>query len=230
MRKGRPRAVEKGVVGQSLNASSSGLLNIPSGPVYYPSEDEFKDPLEYIYKIRPEAEPYGICRIVPPKNWKPPFALDLDSFSFPTKTQAIHKLQARPAACDSKTFELEYCRFIEDHCGKKSKKRVVFEGEDLDLCKLFNAVKRFGGYDKVVKEKKWGDVSRFVRSGKKISDCSKHVLCQLYREHLYDYESYYNQLNQEIAWSSNRGSHEDEKSDQRVQHSGSKRMQEVTIV
>ncbi|KAK4260587.1 hypothetical protein QN277_003682 [Acacia crassicarpa] len=221
MGKGRPRAVEKGIAGQSLSVSSSGSLNIPSGPVYFPTEDEFKDPLEYIYKIRPEAEPYGICKIVPPKSWKPPFALDLDSFTFPTKTQEIHKLQARPAACDSKTFELEYSRFLEDHCGKKSRKKIVFEGEELDLCALFNAVKRFGGYDKVVKEKKWGDVFRFVRPGRKITDCAKHVLSQLYCDHLYDYEDYYNQLNQETG---KKGLLEDEKSDHGIPSSGSKMM------
>lgn len=130
MGKGRPRAVE---TGQNLTVSSTGSLNIQSGPVYYPSEEEFRDPLGYIYKIRPEAEPYGICKIVPPKTWNPPFSLNLDSFTFPTKTQAIHQLQARPASCDSKTFELEYNRFLEGHCGKKLKKRVIFEGEELDL-------------------------------------------------------------------------------------------------
>ncbi|KAK9276591.1 hypothetical protein L1049_006126 [Liquidambar formosana] len=223
MGKGRPRAVEKGVLGQSSSVSLSGSLNIPPGPVYYPTEEEFKDPLEFINKIRSEAEPYGICRIVPPKTWKPPFALDKDSFAFPTKTQAIHQLQARPASCDSKTFELEYCRFLEDHCGRKSKKRVVFEGEELDLCKLFNAVKRFGGYDKAVKEKKWGEVFRFVRSGKKISECSKHVLCQLYREHLYDYENYYSELNQKTGRGCKRGMHGDKKSDQGFNFLSSKR-------
>ncbi|KAJ8766205.1 hypothetical protein K2173_021722 [Erythroxylum novogranatense] len=199
MGKGRPRAVEKGVLGQNLNVGSSESLHVPLAPVYYPSEEEFKDPLEYIYKIRVEAEKYGICKIVPPKSWSPPFALNPDSFCFPTKTQAIHQLQARPASCDPKTFELEYSRFLESHCGKKLKKRVVFEGEELDFCKLFNAVKRFGGYDKVVKEKKWGEVSRFVSSGRKVSECAKHVLSQLYREHLYDYENYYNKLSKEVA-------------------------------
>lgn len=200
MGKGRPRSVEKGVLAQTGIVASPSLLDIQSAPVYYPTEDEFKDPLEFIHKIRPEAEPYGICRIVPPSSWKPPFALDLDSFAFPTKTQAIHQLQARPASCDPKTFELEYSRFLEAHCGKKLlKKKVVFEGEDLDFCKLFNAVKRYGGYDKVVEEKKWGKVSRFVRPKGKISECAKHVLCQLYREHLYDYEDYYNRLNQQKA-------------------------------
>ncbi|KAK6251304.1 hypothetical protein SCA6_005309 [Theobroma cacao] len=220
MGKGRPRAVE---TGQNLSVSSTGSLNILSGPVFYPSEEEFRDPLEYIYKIRPEAEPYGICKIVPPKNWNPPFALNVDSFTFPTKTQAIHQLQARPASCDSKTFELEYNRFLEGHCGKKLKKRVVFEGEELDLCKLFNAVRRYGGYDKVVKDKKWGEVFRFVRSGKKISECAKHVLCQLYREHLYDYEGYYKRLNRERARSCKRRIHEDPKNENKVKISSSKR-------
>lgn len=228
MGKGRPRAVEKGVLGQSSSVSLSGSLGIPPGPVYYPSEDEFKDPLEYIYRIRPEAEPYGICRIVPPKSWKPPFGLDLDSFTFPTKTQAIHQLQARPAACDSKTFDLEYNRFLDNHCGKKSKKRVVFEGEELDLCRLFNAAKRFGGYDKVVKEKKWGEVCRFVLSGRKISECAKHVLCQLYREHLYDYEDYYNRLNHGVVRSCKRGMHGEKKGEHGVESLSSKRRRRNT--
>ncbi|CAI0476296.1 unnamed protein product [Linum tenue] len=99
MGKGKRRAVEKGVLVQNSSSSpeaSSSSLNVPPAPVYYSSQEEFKDPLEYIYQIRTEAE-----------------------------------------------------RFLEEQCGRKlRKKRVVFEGEDLDLCKLFNAVKRFGGCNK----------------------------------------------------------------------------------
>ncbi|XP_076925820.1 lysine-specific demethylase JMJ17-like [Bidens hawaiensis] len=213
MGKTRPRAAEKRVLGQgSIVLTSDSLLSIPPAPVYHPSEDEFKDPLAYIYKIRPEAEKFGICKIIPPQNWKPPFALDLDAFTFPTKTQAIHQLQARPPACNSKTFELEYKRFLEEYCGKKVvKKKVVFEGKELDLCKLFNGVKRFGGYDNVVKEKKWGEVFRFVRSGGKISECSKYVLSQLYYDNLYEYESYYNKLDQVKEKTCKRGLQDEKK-------------------
>ncbi|KAF8116143.1 hypothetical protein N665_0020s0007 [Sinapis alba] len=195
MGKGRVKAVEKRVLDQKLRGS----LNVPSGPVYYPTEDEFKNPLEYIHKIKPEAEVYGICKIVPPNSWKPPFGLDLESVKFPTKTQEIHRLQFRPASCNSKTFQLEYNRFLEEHLGKKLKKRLVFEGNELDLCKLFNAVKRFGGCDKVVKGKKWGEVYQFMSSGEKISKCAKHVLCQLYKEHLHDFENYHNRMNADPA-------------------------------
>lgn len=79
---------------------------------------------------------------------------------------------------------------MEGQLGKKLKKRAVFEGKELDLCRVFNAVKRYGGYDKVCEGKKWGEVARLVRPNGKISECAKHVLCQLYREHLYKYEEY----------------------------------------
>ncbi|XP_057775815.1 lysine-specific demethylase JMJ17 isoform X2 [Salvia miltiorrhiza] len=224
---GRTRKVEKGVLGGGsgglLGGSDCESLNVPSGPVFYPSEEEFKDPLKYIYKIRPEAEPYGICKIVPPVSWKPPFALDMESFTFGTKTQAIHQLQARCAPCDPKTFRLEYNRFLEEHCGKKARKRIVFEGQDLDLCKLFNAVKRYGGYDNVAKMKKWGDVFRFIRPGAKISACSKHVLAQLYLEHLIEYEEYFCQLNKGKVKSCKRGINGSKKCELGVETSGIKR-------
>ncbi|XP_042381828.1 lysine-specific demethylase 5B-like isoform X1 [Zingiber officinale] len=204
MGKGRPRAVEKGALGHapgggatasSVSTSSSGVVE---APVFYPTEEEFVDPLAFIYKIRPQAEPFGICRIVPPRSWNPPFALDRSAFTFPTKSQDIHLLQARPPSCDPDTFRLEYGRFLESHLGKRSTRRVVFEGEDLDLCRLFNAVKRYGGYDKVCAGKLWADVARFIRPASKISECAKHVLCQIYREHLYDFEEYNRRLNRGI--------------------------------
>ena len=49
-----------------------------------------------IHRIRPEAERYGICKIVPPSQWQPTCQLDLtarNNKAFPTKLQDISTLQ-----------------------------------------------------------------------------------------------------------------------------------------
>ncbi|KAK7399652.1 hypothetical protein VNO78_10839 [Psophocarpus tetragonolobus] len=72
---------------------------IDEAPVFYPTIEEFEDTLGYIAKIRPQAEPYGICRIVPPACWVPPCPLkekDLwENAKFPTRIQQIDLLQNR---------------------------------------------------------------------------------------------------------------------------------------
>ena len=42
------------------------LKTLPLAPEYYPTIQEFQDPISYIYKIEKEASKYGICKIVPP--------------------------------------------------------------------------------------------------------------------------------------------------------------------
>jgi [histone H3]-trimethyl-L-lysine4 demethylase len=52
--------------------------DIDEAPTYYPNEEEWKDPVEYIKKIGPKASQYGICKIVPPESWNPDFAIDTE--------------------------------------------------------------------------------------------------------------------------------------------------------
>lgn len=47
-------------------------------PTYYPTVEEFKDPLSYIRSISDHAKNYGICKIVPPESWKMPFTTDTE--------------------------------------------------------------------------------------------------------------------------------------------------------
>jgi len=56
---------------------------LEEAPVYHPSIAEFSDPMEYIEKIAPEARQFGICKIVPPEGWRPPFAIDSEVSSSP---------------------------------------------------------------------------------------------------------------------------------------------------
>jgi len=54
------------------------IFGLAEAPCFYPTTEQFTEPLKYIESIRPEAEKAGICKIIPPAGWKPTFALDTE--------------------------------------------------------------------------------------------------------------------------------------------------------
>ncbi|TKW42176.1 hypothetical protein SEVIR_1G366100v4 [Setaria viridis] len=105
------------------NPSGARRPVLEEAPVYYPSEEEFKDTLKYIESIRPVAEPYGICRIVPPSSWKPPCLLKeknvWECSKFSTRVQKVDKLQNRKSSKKSRRG------------GMIKKRRKLSEPEDI---------------------------------------------------------------------------------------------------
>lgn len=53
-------------------------FGIPEAPTYRPTEEEFRDPMEYMRKIAAEGSKYGIVKVIPPDNWNPPFAINTE--------------------------------------------------------------------------------------------------------------------------------------------------------
>jgi len=56
------------------------LFGLEHCPIYYPTDAEFAQPLEYIERIAKQTREhqYGICKVVPPKGWQPPFTLNTE--------------------------------------------------------------------------------------------------------------------------------------------------------
>lgn len=129
----------------------------PMAPVYYPTAEEFADPIEYVAKIRPEAERYGVVKIVPPADFKPPFAINKETFTFRPRTQKLNEVEA--IVKEKHTFIdrlINFNRFS----GLAFEFPVDREGNVVDLYRLHRIVQNYGGCEEVNDDDKWRDVAR----------------------------------------------------------------------
>lgn len=148
---------------KAVRYSAQPLTGLGECPTFRPSPEEWQDPLQYVASIRETAEPYGMCRIVPPNGWNPPFAIDKRSFTFPTRVQFLHELQDKtntPQAQQS--FFDDYQAFLKRQ-GKSFRKIPHLNGQEIDLFKLSRVVARRGGWKRVTDDKCWKDVARIMQ-------------------------------------------------------------------
>ncbi len=135
-------------------------------PTFYPSEHEFKNPLAYIASIRPEAEQFGACKIVPPAGCSPRFALDRKGLRFKTRVQSVHELQERSNA--EEEFLEQYHAWLK-LVRRTWKGSPILNGREVDLYKLHNIVRRRGGYQKISDSKTWKEVCRILQVREMVS-------------------------------------------------------------
>ncbi|XP_042434011.1 lysine-specific demethylase JMJ706-like isoform X2 [Zingiber officinale] len=82
------------------------IEKVPECPVFCPSVEEFKNPLDYLQQIAPSASKYGICKIVSPLSASVPAGVvlmkELAGFKFTTRVQPLRL--AEWSADDMVTF------------------------------------------------------------------------------------------------------------------------------
>lgn len=134
-------------------------------PVFEPTAEEFEDPLAYIAKIRPRAEKAGICKIRPPNDWQPPFAVDVDKFKFTPRIQRLNELEAKTRV--KLNFFDQIAKFWE--LQGNTLKIPMIDKKALDLYSLHqNVIKltndnyeNFVKYkDKAIQEQMWFEVAQ----------------------------------------------------------------------
>ncbi|XP_069693074.1 lysine-specific demethylase 5A-like isoform X2 [Periplaneta americana] len=127
----------------------------PEAPVFEPTSEEFQDPLGYIRKIRPIAEKSGICKIKPPPDWQPPFAVDVDKFKFTPRIQRLNELEAKTRI--KLNFLDQIAKFWE--LQGSSLKIPMVEKKALDLYTLHRLIQEEGGVEVVTRERKWTKIA-----------------------------------------------------------------------
>ncbi|THD25358.1 Lysine-specific demethylase 5D [Fasciola hepatica] len=128
----------------------------PEAPVFRPTEEEFRDPLEYLMKIRHIGTKTGICKIIPPKSWNPPFAVNMKEFSFTPRVQRLYELEAHSRI--KLNFISRLYKFFRTQGGDKIRVPSI-GGRFLDLYTLHKEVRSSGGYEKICIDHSWASVA-----------------------------------------------------------------------
>ncbi|KAL5021160.1 hypothetical protein ScPMuIL_000315 [Solemya velum] len=138
------------------------ILNIPC---YYPTEEEFQDPLDYIHKISATARDFGMCKIVPPASWKLESKIN-EEMRFTSQKQFIHKVYKRWGHNEQQT---ECIRQHLNTIGVNDPPPVI-GGVEVDLPKLYRTIQEFGGMHNVTARKKWIKVADAMKLPKQAQD------------------------------------------------------------
>ncbi|RBQ92078.1 hypothetical protein VDGD_09307 [Verticillium dahliae] len=160
---------------------------LEEAPTYCPTEEEWKDPFEYIRKITPEAKQFGLCKIIPPDSWNPEFAIDTERFHFRTRKQELNSVEGSTRANMS---YLDALAKFHKQQGNNLHRLPYVDKKPLDLYRLKKAVEARGGFEKVCKGKKWAEIGRDLGYSGKIMSSLSTSLKNSYQKWLCPYEDY----------------------------------------
>ncbi|SPO25323.1 probable regulator Ustilago maydis 1 protein (Rum1) [Ustilago trichophora] len=139
------------------------LFQLEEAPTFYPTLQEFADPIKYISWIADphggNGKAYGIVKIVPPEGWQPECVLDQQAFRFRTRVQRLNSLSADARA--SQNYQEQLQKFHAQQ-GRKRVSVPVIDGRSLDLYQLKLVISSLGGYDAVCRGRKWSDATRKI--------------------------------------------------------------------
>lgn len=135
-------------------------------PTFHATEKDFQDPFEFFDRIRPAAEKFGLCRIVPPSSFKPDCKVS-DDMRFTADNQYVHRMFHRWGP------NIKEMMAIKKYLATQSislKQPPWIGGIEVDLPRLYQSVQNCGGLMKVMEKKKWHQVADMMKIPKAAQD------------------------------------------------------------
>ncbi|KAL7293385.1 hypothetical protein TKK_0013151 [Trichogramma kaykai] len=130
-------------------------VKLVEAPIFRPSEKDFQDPLEYIDRIRPIAEKFGICKVVPPANFKPECKVS-DDMRFTAYNHYIHRMLNRWGPNVREMMAIK--KYLATQSISLTQAPWI-GGMEVDLPYLYQTVQTLGGLKEVIEKKKWQKVA-----------------------------------------------------------------------
>lgn len=156
-------------------------------PTFYPTIEEFGDPAAYLERIASHGKKYGMVKIVPPREWDPPFCLDTEMFWFKTKRQSMNPTLAERA---EKAF-VDSLYYFHRHTNKTPINRLPsIDKRPLDLFHLHQCVQLRGGFTEVCRRKLWAQIGRELGYTGKIMTSLSTSLKHSYQKVIYPFDQY----------------------------------------
>lgn len=145
------------------------MFGLEEAPTFYPTAEEFVDPMEYITSIGPQGRPYGIAKIVPPEGWRMPFSLPTENFRFKTRLQRLNSLEA---ASRAKVNFLEQLSMFHKQQGNADATIPIIERKTVDLWRLRKEVNKVGGVLTLNRTNGWDEITAAMGFAKY---CTPHI-------------------------------------------------------
>ncbi|KAI9262682.1 hypothetical protein BY458DRAFT_515088 [Sporodiniella umbellata] len=165
-------------------------FGLKEAPTFYPTAEEFQDPMAYIDKISIEGAKFGIAKIIPPADYKPEFALNSEAFRFRTRVQKLNSLEGGTRSSLNYMDQLTKFRLIS---GKPAVKVPLLDKKPIDLYKLKKEVAARGGVEQVTQQKKWAEIGRELGYARKNCTSMSNSLKSAYIKLILPYEVWYTQ-------------------------------------
>ena len=99
----------KNSIREQKSSSAKDFSKVKEMVTYHPTEEEFRDPIQYIEGLFEEgAWKYGWVKIIPPESFKPEFSFDTQSDAkLPTRFQTLQDLSQGKVGYPYPNFQQE---------------------------------------------------------------------------------------------------------------------------
>ncbi|KAL7311869.1 hypothetical protein PS15m_009582 [Mucor circinelloides] len=167
---------------------SNRLFGIQEAPTFYPTKDEFKDPLAYIKNLEGPGSKYGIIKIVPPADYRPEFSLNTESFRFKTRVQKLNEIEGETRTAVN---YLEQVKSYYKLRGKSTTNIPKLDQKFVNLYRLKKEVALRGGIQRVTRRKLWAEVARELGYVRNSWTRASNTLKTAYQKVILPYEAWY---------------------------------------